>query len=573
MFAFGTTLFMYMISRSLLLLVDLGYSFVGMSLILIHLILSSIRQVPSYIIECLPTGVIYFDLSDTIGDQMPPKSSKLSSSSSSRSSSSQPKRAPTSSSTMSAPRFVPPSPSVVVPWSTTFKLLTSLSSLSHFPAALLSIVVDYSRIVQMMIVSTGDPPTCHALIFEHKSNGDSYHDIYDGTIRWQLFHELQPRSASIISSTSERCFYLCNQPAKRNPKEAFVLRYCHLSPLSSVSCNDNGDQGVMPSLSSAHAQTTSKTFTITKHKIGASVRGSIPTFHHLVHVDSTINNRSYIMAVATEYDELFRYERVGRECKYHSILDLSCNNDKGWIKVPLYGCTKPSSLNGKRPNIVVVYGGKIYCWCTLAINWGGSAYYTIFSSSTSSSSSSLLSSTSTSSPQQRSTADRFLDTEGRWRPIALPPFCSNDRPPKDDENTHWSHAVSLSSSSCGGILLLSVFNYTRNSHVACIYNPLNDCYRILQWSIPFTWPTFEQSKISHSSNECQVAYLNGYLVMLGHYNPTGDRPCYILNIESLLNTTEVGVMQLPDKITIDQWRCIPNSMDYLYQPTAGVVSL
>jgi hypothetical protein len=513
---------------------------------------------------------------------------------------------------------------VILSWSTLLKSLTGLSSLSRLPVSILPIIVDYSRMNQAMVISVNTSDN-YALIFDDNikssSSSSSIPSSHDndgsGIIEWRVFPELKPvRNASLLSSSRERSFYLFD----RSTTDASPLTACHLSPSSLSSDDRNKVHNDGERLLSSSAPSLSSL--ITQQKIGASARGSRPTSHLLVHVDSAINGSSYIMAISLFHDiPSWCPNGPPKYTNYHALLDLSSN--KGWAKIPLFGSTK-STIAKKRPNLAVVYDGDIFCWGTLSINWGDNACYAILPSSLSSTIPTL---SSTLKNQRRSTGKSHLrnhshqrhdsdtdsDTDPNdndidvtdderdqkrvttptsssspivgamskvkygWRPITIPPFCMNG-PPMTQDDAHWSHAISLSSSSCGGVLLLSIFNYHRASLVSCIYDPLNNTYRLLHWRIPFTLAFVGTSPSAPNDRHrvaeaCQIAYLNGHLVLVGSEGKDRVNNCYLLNLESLLTKSKVGIRQLPDKVAINQWRCMPNAVPGSYCATSCVISI
>jgi hypothetical protein len=449
-------------------------------------------------------------------------------------------------------------------------LLTNLSSLSQLPMTILNLIMEYGHTRSSMVLLVQDPnipltnrhnrdnataklevvslpPSCYIMLFNDPHFNDhlttpsmSSSTSKDGgggggavAYEWHRFQGLEGKSAygSIIPAPE---YGSCYYHSRYHPNDGVS----HLDT-SFLALSKRSDSLSMP-----------KPPPPSWLPLDASLHGAKPSNHRLIRIDS--NTTSYLMAISMYTERQVLTTQRLKDGVSHALLDLSSKN--GWTKVRLY--------QGKRPNIVVVYNDSVYCWCTLAANFGGSSCYLP--------SSLPLSTSSSATPAS-------LSSLNGWRSIAMPPLCKIDRPIVNNDDAHWSHAIALPS--IHAILLLTIFNYKDDTEVACVYDTLNDSYRLLEWSIPFT-STFSQLLLDRSrqSDECQVAYLNGYLVIIGSERELNQfnhiTNCYLLPIDSLLNTSKVGIMQLPERVGTTRWKCIRQAIPMpIRYSTSCVVSI
>jgi hypothetical protein len=236
--------------------------------------------------------------------------------------------------------------------------------------------------------------------------------------------------------------------------------------------------------------------------------------------------------------------------------------------------------DGIRPKIIAIWDhynddnsgsgsspltSRVYCWYPKKLYHLNGAYFI---------------------PDLVRTDDLRMDRcDGMWQTIKSPPplkIGSVDYP------LIWSHACTIP---LIGILLLTCNNVDDDDDISrervSVYDPVSDSYRMLEWSIPLKcW----------SPSGVTITYMNGHIILFGYERISCDAMfdgskrigmstgtssindttllvinCYILNLESLLDTSKTGTRQLPHRIPLSQWTCLLNALPKTYSTSSSFV--
>jgi hypothetical protein len=209
---------------------------------------------------------------------------------------------------------------------------------------------------------------------------------------------------------------------------------------------------------------------------------------------------------------------------------------------------KSALYTGTRSQLVVTYNGSLYCWLSNPSQFTRllGACYTPTPISSSSSSSSGLSTTG-------GVVDPNVRLIERLRNVPVSPI-------------QFGYAIGLPSL---GVLFLplldtssSIDGFVGN---VCIYDPQSDTYRMLHWELPIKWLDYPTAG-SASFGPAHIVYFNGYLLFVTSqwisqavHNFLGTH-CYWLHIQSILDTSKSGSLQLPYRVTREQWIRVPNCL-------------
>jgi hypothetical protein len=171
------------------------------------------------------------------------------------------------------------------------------------------------------------------------------------------------------------------------------------------------------------------------------------------------------------------------------------------------------------PDLVTTYNGSVYCWSTPSS--GRDHCFT------------------PPSLPVASLVHGPSDSIG-WRTIPSPP-------PTQPTNPPFVYAISIPNV---GILLIRASTSINRRMVIAAYDPLTNLYRSLEWLCPLF------DFVSCSFGTTQLLSFNGDIIMVTGSLNSYSKLSYRLPLQLLMDTSKVGIQQLPETIDTSHWLAI-----------------
>jgi hypothetical protein len=406
------------------------------------------------------------------------------------------------------------------------RLLSQLQCLEAIPKVILEMISEYAgpRHYLIMIVK-GSGRLSHSAYLLDNNNmmikgwqpllpHDDYEELWTDTITNSSL--VSPSTTSLLGSSGYgygEQLYRMSRAAGNGEREVILMSlnvptllshyHYHQAAVASSSISSSSSASLTPSRLEWSVINTDQTTLAYRHRMVA------------------IDDR-YLMQLPHTSDIGNCYHEVG-----HTLLDVravavaatasssaSPSKPGKWRYIPV------KSHESARPTLVTAYNGSVYCWFTSSS--GRDHCFT------------------PPSLPVASLVHAPSDSIG-WRMIPSPP-------PTQPTNPPFVYAISIPNV---GILLIRASSTSINRRmVIAAYDPLTNLYRSLEWLCPLF------DFVSCSFGTTQLLSFNGDIIMVTGSLNSYSKLSYRLPLQLLMDTSKVGIQQLPETIDTSHWLAI-----------------